>query len=62
MPIRSREVVVLYSSKYKNKKIYIYIYFDNNTGFGYQTLFTLVRKSETERLLWDTDLEIAKQH
>jgi hypothetical protein len=42
--------------------IYIYIYIDNNTGFGYQTLFTLVRKSETEKLLWDTDLEIAKEH
>jgi len=62
MSIRCREGVVLYSSKYKNKYIYIYIYIDKSTGIGYQNLFILVRKSETERLLWDTDLEMAKQH
>jgi len=59
MPIRSRKgVVVLYNSKYKNKNRY----FDTNPVFGYQALFTRVRKPETERSLWDTDLEIAKQH
>jgi len=58
MPIGSRKGVVLYNSKYKSKHRYFYI----NIGCGYQTLFTLVRKSETERSLWDTDLEITKQN
>jgi len=58
MPIGSRKGVVFYNSKYKNKNRY----FDTNIGCGYQTLVTLVKKSETERSLWDTDLEITKQN
>jgi hypothetical protein len=57
MPIRGREGAVLSNSKYKNKNM-----FDTITGFGYQILVTLVRKPETERSPWNTDLELAKQH